>query len=74
MEGFNALPGGYRDIITNNAYQWMGTHAYFWTSTVDGNSSQAVTFRYIHGAAIYKFDYTEDPYENQGMSVRCVKD
>lgn len=74
VSGFTALPGGVRDISTTNTFQWMGRIAYFWTSTIIGNTSDEVIYRTIHGSAIGKNRWSKVPYENMGMSVRCVKD
>lgn len=74
IAGFNARPGGYREIITNIIFQWQGIDCHFWTSTVSGNTELLVTYRHIHGSAIYKTKWGKDPYENLGMSVRCVQD
>jgi uncharacterized protein (TIGR02145 family) len=74
VTGFTALPGGVRDIISNNTFQYLESIAYFWTSTIIGNTSDEVIYRTIHGSAIRKNRWSKVPYENMGMSVRCVKD
>ncbi len=53
---------GYYDGMLN----YVGEDGYYWTSTVDGNSSY---FAYIHGGGL-----SSNLYRSFGFSIRCIKE
>lgn len=67
---FNALPGGKR---TNSYYYdtGIGSHAYFWTSTIDTTYEGRYLYRsiYKNNTDVYRFVEEYDSY-----SIRCLKD
>ncbi len=68
--GFNALPGGFREVEFGDFLE-MGTNAYFWTTSI-GTYSGVVYYRnlYYNYSDIYSGCFGK----NSGLSVRCVKD
>ena len=66
--GFTALPGGYRSL--GGVYYDVGAHAVFWSSTE--NSSGFAWCRNVGNtySGVHRFDGGEE----DGFSVRCVKD
>jgi uncharacterized protein (TIGR02145 family) len=67
--GFSALPGGYR-LNSNGAFSGIGTHAYFWTSTLD-YSIYAWQHNIYYGVTTI---YRNNSHSGNGFSLRCVKD
>jgi len=68
--GFTALPAGYAKV-NQSKFDNVGESTRFWTSTAIEEWS-AHYIRSIGGAGISRFGGTDN--ENQGYSVRCVKD
>jgi uncharacterized protein (TIGR02145 family) len=69
--GFEALMGGYRKAqLTGYPFGFIGSKAYFWTSS-QVNSSIAHSWYLIHNDPQA---YTETHDNLVGYSVRCVKD
>ena len=66
--GFSALPGGYRNDVSNFGY--MGIYANFWPST--GINSNYAWYRSLY----YYSSQVNRSYGNKqrGFSVRCVRD
>ena len=67
--GFTGLPAGYRSS-TNGAYGNMGNYGYFWSSS-DGNSGYAWSRRLYSN---YSYVYRYSNYEQNGFSIRCLRD
>ena len=66
--GFSALPAGHRD--SNGGFFNEGYYAYFWSSTEYGSSyAYYLNLNYYYGSAVLG-NYGE----NNGFSVRCLKD
>ncbi|MFH0843212.1 MAG: fibrobacter succinogenes major paralogous domain-containing protein [Bacteroidota bacterium] len=64
--GFTALPGGYRHA--NGDFNYLGIQGY-WSCIVDGLYSGYMTI--IYNSTNVVWGYMD---ENQGLSVRCIKD
>jgi uncharacterized protein (TIGR02145 family) len=66
--GFAAGPGGNRG--SDGAYQLLGTHGYWWSSSTSGFNGW---YRYLgyNGGGIYRLLSVD---RRDGFSVRCVKD
>ena len=65
---FSALPAGYRS--SEGHYSFEGDYAYFWSSTEDDSY-------YVYVVDLnYSYDYAgqNDGYQDNGLSVRCLKD
>jgi len=75
LAGFNAVPGGQRDLL-DDSFKWIGSNCYFWSASTFGSPELNIWFRGLTNISprISLFGYSLDPYENLGMSVRCVKD
>ena len=67
--GFTGLPAGYRSS-TNGAYGNMGNYGYFWSSS-EGNSDYAWSRRLYSN---YSYVYRYSNYEQNGFSIRCLRD
>ena len=63
---FDGRPGGYRKY--NGQFETLGTHGYWWTSTVV-NVGQAIIFEFNSTGAVA----TYPDLFNGGFSVRCIK-
>ena len=66
--GFNALPGGYRDV--GGGYVNKGRNALFWAADLkEGARPQAYVLS-------YNFDFfsVNNQTEREGLSCRCIKD
>lgn len=61
--GFTALPGGLREYYV--AFNAIGANAYFWTSTESFYRHMIHNYNTIHRYSVN---------ENQGFSVRCIRD
>jgi hypothetical protein len=57
---------GYRDL-SNGSLLIVGTYGAYWSSTVNGTSSNLLDF---NSSNAYMFNY----YRADGVSVRCLKD
>ncbi len=67
--GFIALPAGYRNFDGN--FNYLGSNAYFWSSTAFGSSSNAYYQNlYYNSAGIGRINYSK----LLGFSVVCVRD
>ncbi len=68
--GFNALPGGYRQVDPILEFVNLGSYVYFWTSTEE-SSNKAVTY-YLdkNSKDFFKIGLSQ----KLGASVRCIKD
>jgi len=70
-EGFTAIPGGGAFCCNNNSeFQFIGTRAYYWTSTGSAGSYSWRNRLYYDSVEI------SPGYDNNldGYSVRCIKD
>lgn len=65
--GFRALPGGYRNIISE--YKNLNDYGFWWSASNQGDSSAWYHCLYYYSAKIYR-NHTK---HNMGFSVRCVK-
>ena len=66
--GFTALPGGIRGAFSN--FSELGTHANFWTSTVQCGPSVWIRGLYYGDAGVGR----SSTHKDNGLSVRCVRD
>lgn len=66
--GFNALPGGYRDV--NGAYSNITKFGYFWTATEYYSDFAKYHFMTYNFPEIINFESVK----MRAMSVRCIKD
>lgn len=66
--GFNALPGGNRNI--NGNYSKMGENGYWWSTTEHVNTLNAWS-RYLYNNSENIMGYED--FKNYGFSVRCLK-
>ena len=71
--GFSALPGGYISGGSSGTFNYFGTYAYFWTTTVyiTGRNSAASVYYNTAEATAGGSTYG---LLAAGLSVRCVKD
>lgn len=69
--GFSALPGGYR-VGHQNPGNWidLGGNAYFWSSSVNGESGWQDYFRLI---IENDGTFLQSTYDNVGLYVRCIR-
>jgi uncharacterized protein (TIGR02145 family) len=67
--GFFALPGGDRDY-GNGTYYYLGSHAYFWSSTESYSLGAWGRYLDYHSSGIYRLSNLK----GYGFSVRCVRD
>ncbi len=65
--GFNAVPAGY-NYSTNLVATRFGTHAHFWSATIETSKPKALFIEYLN-SKITRIGY-EKYY---GLSVRCVR-
>jgi len=65
--GFRALPGGYRNIISE--YKNLRDYGFWWSASGQGDSSAWYHCLYYYSVKIYR-NHTK---RNMGFSVRCVK-
>ena len=68
--GFEALMGGYRNLYTGYPFLYIGSRAYFWSST-QLNSNAAYDRYIVNGSAQV---FTEQQDKLYGLSLRCVRD
>jgi len=68
VSGFAALPGGGRGY--DGSFFYLGTYAYFWSSTESGSYSAWYRALYYSYASVYR-DYYD---KLSGFSVRLVRD
>jgi len=75
LVGFNAVPGGMRDLL-DNTFKFLGNNCNFWTSSTWGTPELHIYYRNLSNQSplIYKVSYSQDPYKRLGFSVRCVQD
>lgn len=76
ISGFTALAGGQR-YVQSSIFQYLGSNAYFWTSTSQGSGSSAtITFRTLsnNSAHIGFSRWDPNPWKGNGYSVRCLQD
>jgi uncharacterized protein (TIGR02145 family) len=66
--GFTAFPGGYR--INNGTYYVIGAHGFWWSSTKYDSSNAWNRKLGYDKSNVYRSDYNEQ----NGFSVRCIKD
>ncbi len=70
--GFDALPGGLRDVSQNYDFRNITEDGFYWTSTADiNNTAKKVRFAGSVGSVGID-DYSL--LHKDGLSVRCVKD
>ena len=69
--GFSALPAGFRKGWDDFAYEQLGTFATFWSSSPN-NGELTYTFQFNSDFA--KANLSSYGDNNNGYSVRCVKD
>ena len=67
--GFNARGGG-RRIAFSGTFLDMGTHAFFWASTITANNNAMVRYLVRDSSGIFR---SEGSVKN-AFSVRCVRD
>ena len=65
---FTALPSGYRR--PDSSFDGLGNHVIYWTSTAHTDLYKWTRDLHRDGPGIYRY-YSPN---NQGFSVRCVKD
>ena len=65
--GFGALPAGY---YNSNGYDNFGNNANFWSATEASSGLAWYRYLYCHLAVVGRNSY----YENNGFSVRCLRD
>ncbi|MDD3945167.1 MAG: FISUMP domain-containing protein [Bacteroidales bacterium] len=66
--GFTALPGGYYNYL--GLFRDIGNSSNWWSSTSTGFSVWSQTLSYIN-STVAKYN---NPYEEAGFSVRCLRD
>jgi uncharacterized protein (TIGR02145 family) len=66
--GFTALMAGYRD--TNGTFRYIGSYAYFWSSSPDGSSDAWRRGLYAGDSTVNRYTYDKA----RGFSVRCLRD
>ncbi len=68
LQGFNALPAGYREF--NGGYFRINEGAYFWSSTEDDAEHAWRRGLYHTKGEVHRWNYEK----SAGRSVRCLKD
>ena len=68
--GFSALPGGYRYYFNSRYFQFLGYHAYFWSSTEYNGSRACARYLTYNDSSVGRNYYNKE----NGFSVRCIRD
>jgi uncharacterized protein (TIGR02145 family) len=69
--GFTSLPGGYR--YDEGAFNDIGLSGFWWSATEYGTNCACLRHMYYGYSSVYRYGY-DYSWEQDGLSVRCVRD